>query len=610
MAGIWAEVLHLDAFGTDDNFFEFGGHSLLVMRAVWRIRQTLGVEVPLEDFFADATVAGLGRLVDARQQAAAPQSLVPAPVAEAAAPAPLSFAQQRMWILDQLDPTGAAYVTPSVQHIRGPLDVPLLEGALRSLVNRHEALRTTFQLIDGELQQVVADDTSWALPVVEPPHPGPDGAAFEELLRADASRRFDLSRGPLFRACLYRMARDSHVLLLVMHHIVSDGWSMGLLFEELGVLYTGGPSASLTPLAVQYRDATRWQRGWLQGEVLDSQLSYWRKRLAGAPQLLESAYRPNPTGRGESPRGAVLAHGTARSRGPAAATVPARGDDPVHDLGLRVLGVARPLQRPGRFADRHTRGQPPAGGIRRGGGLLREHFGPPCRPVRQSDCQGTPGADQDGVLGGVRQSGSAIRAGGRGSARHSRSQPQRRVSAMFGLQNAPARPLDLGGLDVEPIALDLHAAQFDLSVLAWETPDGLRADFSYATELFDRATIARLAEHWRALLEGAVSAPDRRIGEVQMLTPAEHQQVVVEWNATGRDYDGDSRLHKLVEAQVARTPDAIAVVFEGREVSYRELDGRANQLAHELRNRGVGPDVRVGVFAERSVELVSRRWES
>ena len=176
--------------------------------------------------------------------------------------------------------------------------------------------------------------------------------------------------------------------------------------------------------------------------------------------------------------------------------------------------------------------------------------------------------------------------------------------AMFGLQNAPARPLDLGGLDVEPIALDLHAAQFDLSVLAWETPDGLRADFSYATELFDRATIARLAEHWRALLEGAVSAPDRRIGEVQMLTPAEHQQVVVEWNATGRDYDGDSRLHKLVEAQVARTPDAIAVVFEGREVSYRELDGRANQLAHELRNRGVGPDVRVGVFAERSVELV------
>ena len=287
VAGIWAEVLHLDAFGTDDNFFELGGHSLLVMRAVWRIRQTLGVEVPLEDFFADATVAGLGRLVDARQRAAAPQSLVPAPVAEAAAPAPLSFAQQRMWILDQLDPTGAAYVTPSVQHIRGPLDVPLLEGALRSLVNRHEALRTTFQLIDGELQQVVADDTSWALPVVEPPHPGPDGAAFEELLRADASRRFDLSRGPLFRACLYRMARDSHVLLLVMHHIVSDGWSMGLLFEELGVLYTGGPSASLTPLAVQYRDATRWQRGWLQGEVLDSQLSYWRKRLAGAPQLLD-----------------------------------------------------------------------------------------------------------------------------------------------------------------------------------------------------------------------------------------------------------------------------------------------------------------------------------
>ena len=175
---------------------------------------------------------------------------------------------------------------------------------------------------------------------------------------------------------------------------------------------------------------------------------------------------------------------------------------------------------------------------------------------------------------------------------------------MFGLQNAPSRPLNLGGLDVAPIALDLHAAQFDLSVLVRETSDGLRADFSYATDLFDRATIARLAEHWRAVLEGMVSAPDRRIGELPMLTPAERQQVVVEWNATDCGYDRGGRLHELVETQVARTPHAVAVVFEGRQVSYLELDARANHLAHVLRGRGVEPEVRVGVFAERSVELV------
>ena len=290
LAEIWASVLQVEPrFGVEDDFFDLGGHSLLAIRVVARIRQTLAVDLRLDQFFADATIAGLGRLVDGRQRAAAPRTCwrrlrSPSRRRQRRCRSPSSACG----ILDQLDPVGTAYVIPSALHIRGALDVPILEGALRALVNRHESLRTTFQLIDGELQQVVVEAASWTLAVVEPADVAPDQAALEDLLRADASRRFDLSRGPLFRACLYRISRDTHVLLLVMHHIVSDGWSMGLLFEELGVLYTsGGQSASLTPLAVQYRDVARWQRRWLQGEVLDRQLSYWRRRLAGAPHLLD-----------------------------------------------------------------------------------------------------------------------------------------------------------------------------------------------------------------------------------------------------------------------------------------------------------------------------------
>ncbi len=601
---IWASVLPDQPIGVDDGFFDLGGHSLLAIRVLARMREMFAVEVPLGEFFADATVAGLSRLVDARHRAAALPPLVPAPVAEPAAPVPLSFAQQRMWILDQLDPTGAAYVIQSAQHIRGPLDVPMLEGALRSLVNRHEALRTTFQLIDGELQQVVADDTSWALPVVEPPHPGPDGAAFEELLRAEASRRFDLSRGPLFRACLYRMARDSHVLLLVMHHIVSDGWSMGLLFEELGVLYTGGPSASLTPLAVQYRDATRWQRGWLQGEVLDRQSSCWRRRLAGAPQLLDL-----PT---DQTRPAVASHRGALY----SLMVPRHLVDRLQRLSRQegttlfmtlVAGFSALLARYSGQDDLLI-GTPVANRQRAefeavvgcfvntlvlradlsGDPTVREHL------ARTRAVCLEAFANQDLPFERVVEALHAAR-----DLSHNAV-----FQVMFALQNAPGRPLALGGLDVAPIALDLPAAQFDLSVLVWEAADGFRADFSYATDLFDRATIARLAEHWRTVLEGMVSDPECRVGDLGLLDATERQRALVDWNRTASELPADASVSRLFEAQVERAPDATAVVVGEERVSYRELNRRSNRLASYLRAEGILAGAHVAVCMERSADFV------
>ena len=606
LAGIWAEVLKLERVGVNDNFFELGGHSLLATQVVSRVRQALAVELPLRDLFAASTIGELAQRVEALRAQGAGSA---APALEAqpeAGPVALSFAQQRLWFLDRLESGGGAYIISGALELNGVLDSAALERAAAALVERHEALRTVFVEVEGEPRQVVREAGGWALAVTD--LTGQPRERLKACLRVEAARGFDLAQGPLFRAHLYRLAPDTHVLLLAMHHIVSDGWSMGVLIRELSELYRGflqGAPATLTPLRVQYRDFARWQRGWLKGEVLERELAHWRERLKGAPQVLEL-----PTDRA---RPAVETH-----RGAAyTLTLPKDLVDRLRELSRRegatlfmtlLAGFALLLSRYSNQPDLLI-GTPVANRNRAEIEPLIGFFVNTL--VLRADATGEPSVRE--FIARMRE--TCLEAYAHQDLPFERLveelHPVRDLSrnavfqAMFALQNAPHGALELPGLTLKSVETGAGAAQFDLSLLAWETPQGgLGAAFTYATDLFDASTVARMGSHWRALLEAMVATPERRVAELPLLTDSERAQVLEGWNATQRDYGVEARLHRLFEAQVERTPDAVALEYEGETLTYKELNARANQLARVLRRRGVAPDALVGVYAERSLEMV------
>ncbi|HQY71732.1 MAG TPA: amino acid adenylation domain-containing protein, partial [Pseudomonadales bacterium] len=522
-------------------------------------------------------------------------------------PAQLSFAQQRLWMLDQIEPGGTAYVISGALELRGALDARALERAFEAIVNRHDSLRTVFVNVDGEPRQVVSEPGPWALAVEDLGGEGNARERLDERLRTQAARGFDLARGPLFRARLYRLAMDRHVLLLNMHHIVSDGWSLGVLTRELGEFYRSfvrGEAPGLPALRIQYRDFARWQRGWLQGEVLASQISYWRESLAGAPRVLEL-----PTDR---PRPAVESHRGASH----AFTLPRELADQLQALSRRegsslfmtlLSGFALLLSRYSGQRDLLI-GTPVANRNRAEIEPLIGFFVNTL--VLRADLSGEPSVRA--FLARMRE--VCLDAFAHQDLPFDRLveelHPERDMSrnpvfqVMFGLQNAPMDPLELPGLTFEPVNAAAGAAQFDISLMAWETPEGLAAAFTYATDLFDAATIARMGVHWGALLEAMVAAPERRVQELAMLTGAERRQLLVEWNDTKTDYPRESCVQELFEAQAARTPDAVAVAYRNQRLTYRELSARSSQLAHFLRERGVGPDTLVPICFERSPEMV------
>jgi amino acid adenylation domain-containing protein len=522
-------------------------------------------------------------------------------------PAALSFSQQRLWFLDQIAPGGPAYVVIGALELRGALNAPALERALRALVNRHEALRTVFVNLEGEPRQVVSEPGAWTLPVADLSAEADKDQRLRELLREEATRGFDLARGPLFRARLYRLAADSQVLLLAMHHIISDGWSIGILIRELGELYgrlSRGEAATLPALKLQYRDFARWQRGWLKGEVLESQLGRWRARLAGAPQVLElPADRARPAV--ESFRGAFYSF-----------TLP-------RELAEALRGLSR------------REGATLFMTLLAGFTLLLSRYsgqqdllvGTPVANRSRAEIEDVVGcfvntlvlrADLSGELS-VRQYLARMREVCLDAYAHQdlpferlveELQPQRDMSrnpvfqVMFALQNAPMQPLELPGLTLSPLKVDAGGAQVDLMLNMQETADGISGWFNYATDLFDESSIVRMFEHLQMVFQGMVGHPQAMLKDLPLLTEFERHQLLVGWNATAREYGSEARLHRLIEAQAKRTPDAVALEFEGRELTYAELNARANQLARVLRARGVGPGVLVGVFAERSFEMV------
>jgi amino acid adenylation domain-containing protein len=609
LAGIWAEVLGREAVGVEEDFFALGGHSLLAMRVLLRVERSFGVDLPVRAIFEAPTVAALARRIEAARQGGEARERVPLRPAERGSEAALSFAQQRLWFVDQMEGAGAAYHVPGAVRLRGRLDARALRRALQEIVRRHEALRTVFRVRDPEPLQVVLPPEPLHLPLHDlSALPAPEReAALRERVREEARRPFDLAAGPLFQAVLVRLGEEEHALLVSMHHIVSDGWSLGVLHHELEVLYDAfsrGEPSPLAELPVQYADYALWQRAWLKGEVLDRQLAWWTAQLSGAPVLLEL-----PTDR---PRPAVQTYRGARQ--------PFHLDD---ELRRRLEAVARGEGATlfmvllaafqvllGKYAGTHdvVVGSPIAGRTRAETEGLIGFF------VNTLALRADLSADPDfrGLLAQVRERTLGAHehqdlpfeklVEELGIERSLSHTPL--VQAVFALQSGSADGLRLAGLETETLEVEQETAKFDLTLSLQAREHGLEGRIAYGTDLFDAATIARLVAHYRTLLEGIAADPGRRLSELSLLGAGERRQLLVDWYAAGAPLPVDRCVHEIFQAQAGRTPAAVAVVHGGEQITYADLDRRANRLAHALRARGVGPEARVGLLLERGPELV------
>ncbi len=667
LAGIWSEVLRVERVGARDHFFNLGGHSLLATQVVARVRATFGVELPLRVLFEAPLLADFAARIEEARHAA--QGLRVPPLRRVARnpdagrgeqELPLSFSQQRLWFLDQLEPNSVAYQMPFPVRLAGALDVAALRRSLGEIVRRHEALRTTFVSVDGRPVQVIAPARGDVgvrggdgRAVREPPLPVVDlGGLLEDEREAAARhlgvdevrRPFDLARGPLLRATLLRLGQADHVLLLNMHHIVSDGWSIGVLVRELAVLYeafTTGPQdgtrSPLPALPIQYADYAAWQRDWLQGEALATQLGYWKRQLDGLAPLELPTDRPRPAM--QTFRGGALSFELAPELSAALNALSRRAGC---TLFMTLLAAFQALLARysgqddivvGTFiANRH---RPEVEGLI---GFFVNNL------VLRTDLSGDPtfrellGRALEVCLGAYAHQDVPF------ELLLEELQPQRDLSrtplfqVMVVLQNAPTADRDLKGLQLVPVVTESRRSNFDLTLWLSEEAQGITGMLEYSADLFDAATVERMLGHFQTLLEGIVADPDCRISALPLLIEAERRQLLSGWGEATPAIVPDGCVHRLFEAQAARTPGAVALLFDHQPpttdrrpptagshggpalqvlnsqfsilnsqfsyATYDELNWRANQLAHHLRALGVGPEVRVAIVIERSLDLV------
>ncbi|MEA2174839.1 MAG: hypothetical protein QOD00_2431 [Blastocatellia bacterium] len=605
---VWAGVLGRRQVSIHDDFFNLGGHSLLAAQLVSRIRHLFSIELPLRALFEAPTVSGLAERVE--RAISAKHGLRAAPIHPVSRETnlPLSYAQQRMWILHQLDPDGAAYNIHAAVHLTGTLDVTALKGTLDEIIRRHEILRTVFQAVDELPVQVISASHELKMPLVDLSNLSGDELEREVhlLAREDSLKPFDLATGPLLRVTLLKLEALEHVVLLTMHHIISDGWSIGVLTREVGAIYAGlraNQASPLSELPIQYADFADWQRKWLRGEVLETELSYWKKQLAGMPALELPFDRARP---------AVQSFRGARQT----VILPQKMTDDLLALSRRQ-GVTLFMTLLAAFQTllyRYT-------------GQRDISIGTPIAHRHHEELEGLIGffvntlvlrADLSNNLTFVellnRTREVALEAYAHQNLPFEQLvdelQPERNMSLnpMFQvgmvLQNAPAPPLHLPGLTLKTLEIQTTTAIFDLNLLMREGQDGLMCSLEYSTDLFDATTITRMLDNFRTLLESVLVTPGERLDALSLLTEAEREQVLTRWNSTRADYTQELNLVQLFEAQVERTPDKTAIIFEDEMLTYQELNLRANQVASYLRDFGVGPEALVGICVERSIEMV------
>jgi amino acid adenylation domain-containing protein len=518
---------------------------------------------------------------------------------------PMSFAQERLWFLDQLEPNRPTYNLPDTHYFKGPLDLDALQRSLSEIVRRHELLRTTFQMVDGKPMQVIAPPQPLELPLIDISHlPDTERAAkAQQLADEDSIQPFDLSRDPLFRMQLVRLAEEEHLLLFTMHHIISDGWSLQVMAREMSALYEAykaGQSFSLPELPIQYADFAVWQREWLQGEVLEKQLEYWREQLGGELPELELPFDyARPARRSYRGDAANLELNGEVSR---------RLKEIARESGttffMTLLAAFNVLLWRYTGQDDLLVGTPIANRTRRETENLIGFFVNTL--VLRTKIKASSSFRE--LLEQVRQTTL-------GAYEHQdvpfeklveELQPERSLNrnplfqVLFALQDAGE--LKLTGLELTWMDTQTDIAKFDLSFYITEMDAGLYLCFEYDTDLFERATITRMLRHFQILAEKIAANPDAKLSELEILTQAERDQLW-ELNQNATDYGRDLCLHQIFESQVAAQPQALAVIDGEEQVTYEELNQRANQLAHFLRSKGVGPDVRVGVLLDRSLEF-------
>jgi hypothetical protein len=518
--------------------------------------------------------------------------------------APVSFSQERMWLQERMEPGSAALNIPTAVRLSGALDVDALRSALQELVHRHEALRTTFREEPSGPIQVISPPTALRMDVIDlrslPPEQRQTEA--QRLAEEEALRSFDLTTGPLLRVALLVLDAQEHVLLLTVHHIVSDGWSMSVMTRELPQLYgafASGRPSPLPSLPLQYADFAAWQRQWLQGAELEEQLTWWRHRLEGAPQELELP-TDRPRTHRTMPRGAHVPVVLSRELSEAVESLCLReGLTPF----MFLLAAFQLLLSRYSGQDDLCVGTPVAGRNRAElEGLVGFFLN---TLVLRTRLDGDPTGRE--LLARVRE--TALGAFAHQLIPFEQLQPMRDLrqaplfQVMFMLQNLPPAQLPMPGLTLHPMPTHGRVAKFDLTLVLSRTGDGFHGGLEYAADLFDASTAERMARHLLVLVEALVTAPERRLSALTLLAGDERRRLLVDWNAT-RAALPEACVHSLFEAQVRRAPDALAASFEGQHLTYAQLDAKANQLAHALRRRGVGPEVRVALSVERSLDVV------
>ncbi|AFI69978.1 D-alanine--poly(phosphoribitol) ligase, subunit 1 [Burkholderia pseudomallei] len=604
LAAIWRDLLHVERVSRHDNFFELGGHSLLAVQLVSRLRQALSVEVALSTVFDAPVLSALAERLEAENTAVLP----PIPLAPRDGRIALSLAQQRLWFLTQLEGVSEAYHMSGAVRLDGPLNREVLQRALNRIVMRHEALRTCFVREEGEPIQVIQPHADLTVSYHDLREAEQSEQRAKNLSQAHASAPFDLSRDLPVRVLLLQLADEAHVVQVVMHHIASDGWSVGVLLQELSALYgsfiaeQGDP---LAPLPLQYADYAAWQRRWLASGQLEKQGAFWQTNLSGAPTLLElPTDRPRPPKQSHAGASVEVKLGAALSERVKRLSQ-RHGVTPYMTLLSSWAAVLSRLS----GQEEVVIGSPVAGRNRTEVEALIGFFVNTLALRLDLSSEPTVGellkrtkaqvlsaqAHQDLPFDQVVE----------------RVKPPRSTAhpplfqVMFVWQNMPAGELTIPGLTIRAVETPLQTAQFELTLSLQEAGDDIVGHLNYASALFDESTVRRYVTYWRRLLEGMTAgAADQTIVGLPLLDEAERKQMVYAWNATERDYPIEQCIHQLFEAQVDRKPEAIALTFDGQRLSYAELNARANRLAHYLQARGVGPDRLVALCAERGIEMV------